>query len=410
MENENYEEAVVLFKELDDYKDSAQKAQACSELAIIEKAYNEAIGLMLNGQYDDAADVFDEIGVYKDSAEKAAECISLKYNAIYDEAALLESTGNLVEAAMMFGKLESYQDAQVRSFSLWDEIAVRKTMAFCIQNDDISIGVKADGSLITSAFWKSKVASEIEGWTNIVDIAVLGSYALGLKNDGTVVIAGENVPDNLKQAISAWENVVAISAGTTQAVGLKSDGTLCVVDTELLSAGEQEYAETASWSEIVDISVGAEYIVGRRADGTVVACGDNSCGQCNVTGWNNVVAISASGVCTLGVKSDGSVLVTGGSNAWGKNLSEISTWTDIVAVSAGYGRIAGLKANGTVVTTQTIHFGEYDLSSWTNIVAISTSIDSVYGLRSDGTVVHYYNVWGYDVDPCRVCWENIKLP
>lgn len=69
-------------------------------------------------------------------------------------------------------------------------------------------------------------------WTDIVDISMgdVGSIA-GLKSDGTVVVSkrysgstpGEDYFDAAK-----WTDIVAISAGQNFHVGLKSDGTLVV--------------------------------------------------------------------------------------------------------------------------------------------------------------------------------------
>ena len=41
------------------------------------------------------------------------------------------------------------------------------------------------------------------------------------------------------------------------------------------------------------LAVGFFHTVGLRSDGTVLACGDNSFGQCGVQGWHDVVAVAA---------------------------------------------------------------------------------------------------------------------
>jgi alpha-tubulin suppressor-like RCC1 family protein len=42
----------------------------------------------------------------------------------------------------------------------------------------------------------------------------------------------------------------------------------------------------SGWTDVVAVSAGGDHTVGLRKDGTVVACGDDSSGQCNVSGWN----------------------------------------------------------------------------------------------------------------------------
>ncbi len=41
----------------------------------------------------------------------------------------------------------------------------------------------------------------------------------------------------------------------------------------------------ADWKNVVAISVGGYHTVGLTSNGTVVAVGDNSYGQCDVSGW-----------------------------------------------------------------------------------------------------------------------------
>ena len=68
------------------------------------------------------------------------------------------------------------------------------------------------------------------------------------------------------------------------------------------------------------------HTVGLKSDGTVVAVGDNSSGQCDVSDWSDIVAISAGGHFTVGLKSDGTVVAVG-SNKYGQ--CDVGNWTDI---------------------------------------------------------------------------------
>ena len=80
------------------------------------------------------------------------------------------------------------------------------------------------------------------------------------------------------------------------------------------------------WSDIVAVSAGTDNTVGLKSNGTVVAVGDNSYGQCDVSGWSDIVAISAEWQYTVGLKSDGTVVAVG-RNEYGQ--SNVSDWTDI---------------------------------------------------------------------------------
>lgn len=167
-----------------------------------------------------------------------------------------------------------------------------------------------------------------------------------------------------------------ISSLEKHIVGLKKDGTVIAVGDN--TKGE---CDVSKWKDIIAVSAGNNFTAGLKKDGTVVAVGDNSFGQCNVSSWKNIVSISAGEMNLLGLKRDGTVVIAGDAPSDNK----ISDWKDIVAISAGNDFIAGLKRDGTVVTEG--NNTEMKTSDWKDIVAISTGYLSMIGLKKDGTVV-----------------------
>lgn len=163
--------------------------------------------------------------------------------------------------------------------------------------------------------------------------------------------------------------------------------------------------ECKKWTDIVAISAVGYYTVGLKADGTVVAVGDNTDGQCEVSDWRDIVAISAGYGHTVGLKSDGTVVAVG-SNEYGQ--CNVTDWRDIVAVSAGTCHTVGLKADGTVVAVGDNSYDQCNVADWRNVVAISAGYWHTVGLKADGTVVAVgYNEFGQ----CDVSgWTNIKVP
>ena len=63
----------------------------------------------------------------------------------------------------------------------------------------------------------------METWKNVTAIAVGDKFTVGLKQDGTVVYAGD---DSNLDALNSWTDIVSICAGNTYVLGLKSDGTV----------------------------------------------------------------------------------------------------------------------------------------------------------------------------------------
>lgn len=141
----------------------------------------------------------------------------------------------------------------------------------------------------------------------------------------------------------------------------------------------KEYA-VVKRSDIVRASIGEYHTVALLTDGTVIASGDNSYEECEVSDWKDITEIACGQAHTVGLKDNGTVLVTGGNHL---GQCEVSEWKDIRAIACGDNHTVGLKADGTVVTTD----ADYDLSDWKNITAIACGPLLTVGLRADGTIV-----------------------
>lgn len=85
----------------------------------------------------------------------------------------------------------------------------------------IAVGLRPDGTIIAEP---SSLFSSLANWKDIVAIRFPGTFVMGLKKDGTVLLSalsGSNPPD-----VSHWHDIIAIDCGTDYCVGLKKDGTL----------------------------------------------------------------------------------------------------------------------------------------------------------------------------------------
>ena len=111
MDEGEYEEAIVAFNSLDGYKDSIEKINECNT-NIIESKYNKAFTLMNEGNVEEAYEIFIALGGYKDSADKAD---SIKYN----KAITLLNEGNVEEAYETFVSLEGYKDSEDKANSIF---------------------------------------------------------------------------------------------------------------------------------------------------------------------------------------------------------------------------------------------------------------------------------------------------
>ena len=392
--NGDYDGAIAAFTKLGEYQDAASRvkdAEAQKQEAEDARAYQEAVSLQEGGDYEKAADAFAALGRYNDAVDRLKECKYL----IADQ---FQEQNETAKAAIAFGKLAGYKDAKERSFALWNSVAERESIV--AKNND-TVGLKTDGSVVVAGQNSDRFRS-VSDWTDIVAISVGYQHIVGLKSNGTVVAAGRNQEGQCD--VAGWTNIVAISAGTSHTVGLKADGSVVVTkhiegETSLAYYGE---GDVSNWSDIVAVLATGSATIGRKVDGTVVACGYNDEGAINVSGWRNITAIAAGRQYTIGLKSNGTVAAAGYNN---DGRCDVSGWTNIIALSAGNAYAVGLKSNGTVVVTGKNRHDECNVSDWTDIVAISANSFHTVGLKRTGTVVSVgWNIAG----ECNVSsWTNI---
>ncbi len=231
-------------------------------------------------------------------------------------------------------------------------------------------------------------------------LAASGQHTVGIRSDGTVVVAGKISSWGGRYDVDSWTDIVTVAAGDYHIVGLRSDGTV-------VATGENDEGQcnVGSWTDIVAVAAGYAHTVGLHSDGTVVATGANNKGQCDVDSWSNVVAVAAGFHNTVGLRSDGTVVATGWSE-YGQ--CAVDNWTDIVAVATRSNHTVGLRSDGTVVATGENDEGQCNVGSWTGIVAVAAGWGHTVGLRSDGTVVA---AGQNDLGQCDVSdWKNIRLP
>ena len=304
--------------------------------------------------------------------------------AAYANAEQLLAEGKLGEAAIAFGKLAGYADARERSFAIWDKITVRETVS---GGNYFTVGLKTDGTVLLAG--RDDFPEAYTDWTDIVAVSAGMSHFMGLRADGTVVAIGDNEfeqqSDRGELDVESWTDIVAIAAGVYHTVGLKADGTVVAVGDrgEGMATGP---CDVEDWTDIVAVSAGIFHTVGLKVDGTVVYAGKQNYGQDAVTGWTDIVAISTSGDHTLGLKNDGTVVATG-NNSEGQCYNT-TVWKDIVAISAGDEHSVGLKADGTAEAVGWYgKFHQCSVGDWQDIVAISAGSFHTIGLRTDGTVI-----------------------
>ena len=386
------EEALAVYLELGYYSDSKEKALLCQNMLTYEKAHT----LMDLGQYAEAAELFRSLGDYLDSPELAELCADTH---TYLQAEELLEQGSYYEAATTFYSLGDFQDSRDRCFAAWRYITpyLNSFTPPVGVGDRHSVALKNDGTVLVAGPTESWHLHDTEGWQDITAIATGCYFTLGIREDGTVLGAGDNMSGRIN--VSHWTDIVAVCAGVWHSLGLKKDGTVVAI-----GAYSHDQLQVSGWRDIVAISAGTVHSVGLKSDGTVVYTGKMYSDPEGLASWRDIVAISAGSAFTLGLKEDGTVVFSGDEYA-GIYTYE---WEDIVAISAGGSYAVGLKADGTVVYTGPNLYGEGRVTEWTDIVALDAGDYHIIGLKADGTVVA---VGENEYGQCDLShWEDIRMP
>ena len=305
--------------------------------------YNNAISLFENGDYDEAIIAFSELGDYKDSKEKYDNLIKI----MSEKASVVISAGtsDYTVGLKADGTVTAtgYNYFGQRDVSGWKDIIAissgyHHTVGLQTDRTVVAIGSNSSDQCDVSD-WKDIIAvsagyyhtvglktdgtvmakgrkCDVSDWKDIIAISAGNYHTIGLKSDGTVIATGSN--DDGQCDVSGWKNIISVSAGGWHTVGVKADGIVVATGNNVYSQ-----CDVSDWKDIVAVSAGYKHTVGLKKDGTVVATGNNVDGQCNVSGWKDIIAISAGGSHTVGLKADGTVVATG-SDMYGQ--CDVSDW------------------------------------------------------------------------------------
>ncbi len=200
------------------------------------------------------------------------------------------------------------------------------------------LGVSDDGSVMAAGA-NEYGQCNVGGWRDVGQVCSDGTTSYGLKNDGTVNVAGANATSSVGGAVQQWKGIVFIAASSSYVVGVKGDGR--VVYCRLSSSVAALNVD--SLSGVVSVSVGDNYLIVLKDDGSVEIIGDDDSGQCDLPAGcsNDSFVTTEAGVGgALLVKDDGSVERTGGflnQDAW-KELPFESQCEEIVLCSLKLGK------------------------------------------------------------------------
>ena len=132
----DYENAIMAFEALKDFKDSAVQIEEC-KLAIKENIYEKAVTLIENGEYEAAKIELWRVYGYKESSALIVKCDTAIKDRDYENAIALKDAGEYEAAIAAFEKMNSYRDSE----KLIAEILhTTKWMASCSVGETVFFG------------------------------------------------------------------------------------------------------------------------------------------------------------------------------------------------------------------------------------------------------------------------------
>ena len=401
---ESYEEAITLWSELGDYKDSLERIeeteQIIAKIDATQKAYEEADRLLSAGDYRQAAVLFQSLN----EPERANEALYTYAEELYSS----DYSGHLSDALAVYQELGDYKDSELKA----------ATISVALYNDNQQIIYKEAERLFDSGEYDGaieelnkipdyeKTASLLQACESAIlhamrlklaeSVSVGIEYTVAITNSGHVVTTAENMP--WQHEIEDWNDIISVSCMEVAIVALKSDGTV-VVSTSASNINVDDWQD----KDIIAVSAGDLYIVGLQRNGLVSKSGHNGDGQCNLDDkiWNNIVAIATGWRHTVGLRKteDGKseILIAG----YGKNIqekqvkAEAERWEDVIAIAAGGGNsdyrgdghTVGLKADGTVVVVGDNEYGQRNTNGWKDVVQVAAGDWFTAGLTSSGKIL-----------------------
>ena len=266
-----------------------------------------AENMLDDGDYDGA---LAALALLPADDEKGA---ALTAEARMKKAEKLYEEGAYADAAQLFDLLTGTQ----RGFERYSDCLICMAVEAYQRNDESEM----HQLLMSADCAEERVRSAI--------IRVTGDAAEAdrLMSEGDFSTAAiTRLKSNMQAVLDAQANLPTgkIAAGDRHTVGLKSNGTV-------VACGDNSYGqcEVGSWTDVKMIAAGANHTVALRNDGTVLACGDNLNNQLNVSGWTDIVMVACSAYDTIGLKSDGTVVSCGMHNY------DLTGWHDVTSICGG---------------------------------------------------------------------------
>lgn len=446
---DDFSYAKNLFKDINEYIDSADKMAECEEKAKelhIEQTYSNAVRIMDSAgsqkDYITAKNLFESIIDYKDSVEKAEECNkkseAAHYEDIYSNALNARDSDDpdaIERAIKQLKTIPEYKNSE----QLIEEC--EKNLSSAIEKLKNKEEKRQKEAQLQKKRHKIRL---IAGISSVAAIAIIG---ICLKNYYDKVYIPQKEYESAK---AVYESAVQMyqSGDYFQAVdllrksSLYTEGDLTVSDiiqpkhrlaagkfhlvalydnNTVLSEGGSAFSQKAlkEWTDVVSVSAGSNSTIGITADGHILSIGkfesisaeltdviaadiyDDNLSVIHSDGTaeycmdsdrfekldGNFAAVAAGNNFSVFLNTDGTAKFVLGGERVDYSVCDVSDWHDLYSIDAADDYTLGLKTDGTVLISGGSEEIRSQVSEWTDISAIVAGNEFAAGIKRDGTVV-----------------------
>jgi len=191
-----------------------------------------------------------------------------------------------------------------------------------------------------------------------------------------------------QQVSSALWRLIRVLSGWAATCGLMQSAAAQV---DVVAWGSMVFDSRTHRENFAEIASGYSHTVTRRGDGSVVAWGDNSHGECNVSALPpalTYVEIAAGRSYTIARRSDGSVLTWGDDSYGQHNVPALPAGLTYVEIAANLNHAVARRSDGSVVAWGENNYGQCNvpaLPTGLTYVEIAAGPSTTVARRSDGS-------------------------
>ena len=314
----------------------------------------EAAALLESGDYRGSAGLYASLGAFEGAEEGKRE-------ALYRLAAQELASGEFDAAARRFEALGAYRDAPEQALSA----QLGRAEALC-----------AEGRIYDAFLLLYGLRDEAAARERALSLAaqICGRRDL----DAALAVAQDLSSEELARRAQLKARREALPRGVVDlgfyhTVALRSDGTV-------LACGDNSYGQCGveGWRGVKAVCAGAYHTAALFEDGTVAVVGRGDEGQCDTGQWRGIVAITAADYATFGLRADGSVVSCGFNDYY-----MLADWPKVTAISGGSYALAALRENGEALLSHESARSD----ALRELVDIAVTTGCAVGLRADGTAV-----------------------